>query len=73
MACIATIVGISGLERYLAHGREVTERKLARRFRSVRAASEAAEAHINAFPRVVARAMAYKVVGVDASLLAAGA
>ncbi len=55
------VEGISGLERYLARGRETPEEKEARRFRSDRAATEAADAYIKAYPACIARQMKFKV------------
>lgn len=63
VACahVAIISGISGCERYLARGRETPEEKRARRFRSAEAAREAAQAHIGTYPKVVQRAMGFRV------------
>lgn len=61
MSHVAVIVGIMGGERYLAKGHEVTEVKKARKFRSEKAAEQAALAHIRAYPPVIQRAMKYQV------------
>lgn len=65
MSHIAIIEGISGIERFLnpdAPKGEVTEVKKAKRFRSEKAAEQAATEHIGNHPRVIQRAMKYRVV-----------
>jgi hypothetical protein len=62
MSYIATIVGISGSERYLGKDGAVTESKQARRFRCEQSATEAAQEHIRVFPPVIQRAMRYAVM-----------
>lgn len=61
MSFIVIVTGIAGGERYLADPREVEQRERARKFRSDRAAIEAATAHMQSFAPVVQRAMAYRV------------
>jgi hypothetical protein len=56
-AHVAVIVGISGNERFLCHREVVDDRQLAQRFRSERAAIEAANAHLKAFPAIISRNM----------------
>lgn len=62
MSYVAVIEGISGVERFLSRdGPETPEKKNARRFRSEATAIAAAKAHVNAFPKVITRAMKYRV------------
>jgi hypothetical protein len=62
---VVVIEGISGLQRYLAHHREVNDQKHAQRFRSEQSAAIAARQHVNAFPRIIARQMRFEVRGVE--------
>lgn len=62
MSHVAIIVGVLGGKRFLADRTEVSEAKRAKKFRSERAAEEAAKAHIAAFPAVIQRHMTYEVV-----------
>lgn len=61
MAYRVVIVGISGAERFLRERDETPEEKKALRFRSERAAEDAAKAHIDAFPAVIRKSMAFRV------------
>jgi hypothetical protein len=61
MSHVAIIVGIAGGERYLAHGKETIEAKQARKFRSEKAAEQAARDHIRAHPPFIQRLMKYQV------------
>lgn len=61
MSYVAIIEGIAGGERFLKGRTETPEEKAAQRFRSERAAEEAARRHIQSFPPVIQRAMRFKV------------
>lgn len=67
MSHVAIIVGVSGIERYLRGREESVDQKRAQRFRTERAAERAAISHINAFPPVVQRYMAYRVRPAEAA------
>lgn len=67
MSYHAKIIGISGIERFLARdGGETAEKKRARRFRSDEAARAAARMHVAVFAPVVQRSMRYDAVPADA-------
>lgn len=62
MAHLAKIIGLV-TERYLTKSRdESPDKKRAKRFRSEKAAEQAAQEHIKAFPPVIQRAMKYQVL-----------
>jgi hypothetical protein len=65
LAHLVVIEGISGLQRFLAHRREVNDQKHAQRFRSEQSAAVAAREHIAAYPPVVQRQMRFTVRGAE--------
>jgi hypothetical protein len=62
VAFIVIVTGLGGGEFYLDKSSvEVSQKERARRFRSDRAAMDAAAEHLQMFAPVVQRAMAYRV------------
>lgn len=60
-SCVAVIVGLSGLERYLGDEGEVPALKRARRFRSERSADEAARIYLGTQAPCIQRLLKYRV------------
>lgn len=61
MNYVVVVRGIAGGERFLAQEREVELREQARKFRSDRAAIDAASDHLAQFAPVIQRQMGYRV------------
>lgn len=62
MSFVAIITGIAGGERFLDRARaETPDPKKAKPYRSERAATTDAKAHVESYPAVIQRAMKYRV------------